>query len=118
MAFLMAYKCKKDQAAASKRHYEENKEKIKKRSYLRNKNQRSTAKAYVDCIKSISKCIDCGEDNPLVLDFDHVRGIKIKCISNMVRNSYSIDTIQKEMNKCEVRCSNCHRIVTHKRNKE
>ena len=35
MAFLMAYKCKKDQAAASKRHYEENKEKIKKLSQNR-----------------------------------------------------------------------------------
>lgn len=114
----MAYKDKKDQAEASKRHYEANKKKIKKRSFLRNKSQRSKNKAYVDAIKSISECIDCGESNPLVLDFDHVRGKKIMCISNMVRNSYSIDTIKKEMDKCEVRCSNCHRIITHKRKKE
>ena len=113
----MAYKDKKDQAVASKRHYEANKKKIKKRSFLRNKNQRNKNKAYVDAIKSISECVDCGEKNPLVLDFDHVKGKKVKCISDMVRCSYSIDTINKEMNKCEVRCSNCHRIVTHKRNK-
>jgi len=113
----MAYKDKKDQAAASKRHYEANKKKIKKRSFLRNKSQRRKAKEYIDAVKSISECIDCGESNPLVLDFDHVRGKKIMCISNMVRNSCSIETIQKEMAKCEIRCSNCHRVVTHKRKK-
>lgn len=111
----MAYKDKKDQAVASKRHYEANKRKIKKRSFLRNKNQRHKNKAYVDAIKSISECVDCGEKNPLVLDFDHVRGKKIECVSNMMRGAYGIKSIQKEINKCEIRCSNCHRIVTDKR---
>ena len=113
----MVYKDKKDQAACSKRHYEANKKKIKKRSFLRNKSQRRKNKEYTDAIKSISQCVDCGESNPLVLDFDHVKGKKIKCISDMVRCSYSIDTIKKEIEKCEVRCANCHRIVTNKRKK-
>ena len=69
-------------------------------------------------LKKISECKDCGESNPLVLDFDHVRGKKIMCISNMVRNSYSIETIQKEIDKCEVRCANCHRLITYKRRNE
>tara|TARA_R110000782_G_scaffold234294_1_gene320456 strand:- start:200 stop:562 length:363 start_codon:yes stop_codon:yes gene_type:complete len=111
----MAYKDKKDQAEASKRHYEANKRKIKKRSFLRNKSQRHKNKSYVDAIKSISECVDCGESNPLVLDFDHVKGKKVKCISDMVRCSYSIDTIKKEIDKCELRCSNCHRVITDKR---
>jgi len=114
----VAYRDKKDQAAASKRHYEANKKKIKKRSYLRNKSQRRKGKEFIDAIKSISECIDCGESNPLVLDFDHVRGKKIMCISNMVRNSYSIETIQKEIDKCEGRCANCHRLITDKRRNE
>ena len=111
----MAYKDKKDQALASKRHYEANKKKVKKRSYKRNKTQRHKNKEYIDAIKSISSCVDCGESNPLVLDFDHVKGIKIGCISNMVRGSYSLETIQAEIDKCEVRCANCHRIITNKR---
>jgi len=111
----MAYKNKKDQAAASKRHYEKHKDKIKKRSYRRNKSQRVIAKEYVNAVKSLSQCIDCGETNPVVLDFDHVKGNKIMCISNMVRNSYSIETIKKEIKKCEIRCANCHRIVTYNR---
>ena len=111
----MAYKDKKDQAAASKRHYEANKEKIKRRSFKRNKTQRQKNKEYVAEVKEVSKCIDCGEDNPVVLDFDHVRGEKTSSISDMMRGAYGLETLKKEMNKCEVRCSNCHRVATHKR---
>ena len=111
----MAYKNIKDQAAASKRHYEANKEKIKKRTVKRNKNQRRKNREYVYEIKSRSECVDCGETNPIMLDFDHVRGKKVLSISDMMRGAYGIDSIQKEINKCEVRCSNCHRVATHKR---
>ena len=111
----MPYKNKEDQAAASKRHYENNKEKIKARSKKRNIRQRDKNKLYVENIKKQSGCVDCGESNHLVLDFDHIEDNKYKCISNMVYESYSIKTIQKEIDKCEVRCSNCHRIITHNR---
>ena len=111
----MAYKDPKDQAAASKRHYEANKEKIVKRSKKRNIKQRNKNRIYVENIKKESSCIDCGESNHLVLDFDHIEDNKYKCISNMVYESYSIKSIQKEIDKCEGRCSNCHRIVTYNR---
>ena len=111
----MAYKHKEDQAAASKRHYEANKSKIKQRSKKRNRKQRNANRAYVDKIKAQSSCVDCGESNPLVLDFDHVSGDKICDISTMVYRSYCVESIQKEIDKCEVRCSNCHRVATHNR---
>jgi len=113
----MSYKSKIDQAKASKRHYEANKEKIKARTKKRNKKQKEINKEYIMDIKSNSPCIDCGESNPLVLDFDHVRGSKVKCISDMMRGAYSIETIQQEIDKCEVRCSNCHRLATYNRRK-
>ncbi len=111
----MAYKNKKNQVTASKRHYEANKEKIKARSCIRNKKQRIKNKAFVDQVKQSSACVDCGESNPLVLDFDHVKGDKVCDISNMVYRSYCVESIQKEIDKCEVRCSNCHRVATHNR---
>jgi len=111
----MAYTNKEDQAAASKRHYEENKEKIKSRTLKRNRSQNYKNRGYVSFIKELYGCIDCGEDNPVVLDFDHVRGEKKNNISDMVNQSYCFETIQKEIDKCEVRCSNCHRKVTHER---
>ena len=114
----MPYKSKKDQAAASKRHYEANKDKIKARSYARNKTQRLRNREFIRCIKEISKCIDCGENNPVVLDFDHVKGEKLMNISDMSSRGYSFKSIEKEMEKCEVRCANCHRIITTKRKNE
>jgi hypothetical protein len=60
-------------------------------------------------------CIDCGNGNIVVLDFDHVTDTKIANISRMVANGASFKTLLKEVLKCEVRCANCHRIVTHRR---
>lgn len=114
----MAYKHKKDQAAASKRHYEKNKDKVKARTKRRNKNQKHKNKKFVAWVKKRSCCVDCGEGNPIVLDFDHVIGEKVMNVSDMARTGYSIETIMDEIDKCEVRCSNCHRIITAKRRKK
>lgn len=57
-------------------------------------------------------CIDCGETDPRVLEFDHVRGQKIITISELVRQAPSHDRLMIELEKCEVRCVNCHRIKT------
>lgn len=57
-------------------------------------------------------CIDCGEKNPIVLEFDHRdRSDKINSISAMSGNA-SIKNLVTEIAKCDVRCCNCHRIRT------
>jgi len=111
----MSYKRKSDQAAASKKHYEQNKVKIKARSKKRNIETRKANRKYITFVKNLSGCVDCGEDNPVVLDFDHIRGTKKHNVSDMASSSYSFMSIQKEIDKCEVRCANCHRKVTHAR---
>jgi len=65
-------------------------------------------------IKKASGCVDCGESNPIVLDFDHIRDKKYN-ISRMIHDGFSWKAIVKEMQKCEVVCANCHRIRTHNR---
>lgn len=57
-------------------------------------------------------CVDCGEMEPLLLDFDHVRGDKIMAVSQMVSSGLSWGTILSEIAKCEVRCVKCHRRKT------
>jgi hypothetical protein len=57
-------------------------------------------------------CIDCGEADPVVLEFDHVRGEKKSTIAEMLRNARKWSAIQEEIEKCEVRCSNCHKRRT------
>ncbi|OLE51211.1 MAG: hypothetical protein AUG51_24615 [Acidobacteria bacterium 13_1_20CM_3_53_8] len=59
-------------------------------------------------------CVDCGEADVLVLDFDHVRGGKVFNISEAMHKCYGVATLMAEIAKCEVRCANCHRRRTAK----
>lgn len=59
-------------------------------------------------------CVDCAEDDIVVLQFDHVRGTKENSIANMMRAGYSVKKIEKEIAKCDVRCANCHAKRTAK----
>jgi hypothetical protein len=65
-------------------------------------------------IKEASGCMDCGETNPIVLDFDHLHNKKYN-VSRMIHDGFSWAAIKKEIAKCEVVCANCHRIRTHDR---
>lgn len=58
-------------------------------------------------------CVDCGENDPVVLEFDHVSGTKHKSIADLLSGS-SWSIVKREIDKCEVRCANCHRIKTAK----
>lgn len=62
-------------------------------------------------------CIDCGETNILVLDFDHRdRTTKVGHVGEIMRLGCSVENLVNEINKCDIRCSNCHRIKTSKEN--
>jgi len=57
-------------------------------------------------------CVDCGNTNLLVLEFDHVRGTKRYEISIMLNAGFAWARIVEEIAKCEIRCANCHRVKT------
>ena len=57
------------------------------------------------------KCVDCGENDPTVLELDHVSGEKYRNIGDMM-SGYGWDRILEEIRKCQVRCANCHRRKT------
>ena len=57
-------------------------------------------------------CVVCGENDPLVLEFDHLDNKKYN-VSKM-RQSYNWETILKEISKCQVLCANCHKRKTAK----
>lgn len=59
-------------------------------------------------------CIDCGEVDIRVLDFDHTgEHIKKANVSTLTSSgTYGLKTVIDEINKCVVRCSNCHRKKT------
>lgn len=64
---------------------------------------------------STKKCLDCGENDPVVLEFDHKDvTTKFKKIATMLSGHYSWESVSKEISKCEIRCANCHRRKTYK----
>jgi hypothetical protein len=57
-------------------------------------------------------CPDCGRLYPPVcMDFDHVRGKKLFGIGHGW-HTRALKAVEAEIAKCEVVCSNCHRIRT------
>ena len=86
-----------------------------KRGRKRSKKRRAAFRLMTDAYKSSRGCADCGEKNPIVLDFDHL-GKKLFDIANGVgRNPH---TLAAEVAKCVVRCANCHRLKTHERRRK
>lgn len=83
----------------------------KQAGYQRARNQRR--KALLDDLKN-QPCADCGGSFPAeCMDFDHVSGQKVANVSAML--SFSLDRLLAELDKCDVVCSNCHRIRTKAR---
>jgi hypothetical protein len=58
-------------------------------------------------------CVDCGETDIVVLDFDH-QGDKTEGISAMITAGKPWPLILAEIERCEVVCSNDHRRRTAK----
>lgn len=107
--------CKECSKSRSKQYYEENKTLHKSNIKLKNKKTIFSNRIKHFNILKKSKCIDCPENNPIVLEFDHKDNVeKIEAISKMVSTGYSWNTIEKELEKCEIRCANCHRKRTAK----
>lgn len=104
--------CKICKRAYDNKHYKDNPQ---RKEYLRQsrlKYSRKTGKYIYDYL-SENPCIDCGESDPIVLQFDHRDGVeKFNNVSSMRNNG--IKKIQEEIDKCEVRCANCHARRTAK----
>ena len=58
-------------------------------------------------------CLDCGETNPIKLDFDHRAGVEKRGnIGRLLTTCHSWTLLKEEIDKCDIRCANCHRVKT------
>lgn len=90
-----------------RRHYEENKADYFKKNAL----YKNIFSAIVTLLK-MKPCVDCGGTfHPCAMDFDHVRGEKVVLLSHIARYS-SAAALVSEIKKCDLVCSNCHRVRT------
>lgn len=106
----LASSCKNCQSNYQHSWYLVNKKEHIKRAGIRRNKIVNENRQYIFDYLSKNSCKDCGETNPIVLEFDHVKGKKIKPVSEMI--SFSRNSLNKEISKCEIRCANCHRKKT------
>ena len=100
----------------SKRHYEKNKDRMVERARAFNKKRSAELRLFVEKYLSDHPCIDCGESDVVVLDFDHRDPTeKAANVSDLVsqQKGTSFRRLKAEIEKCDVRCANCHRRKTH-----
>ena len=107
------YKCKQCRSEYDKAHYASSPTRRAAVRAVDEKNRKENAQRVRD-LKAASKCTDCGNRNPIVLEFDHLGDKKFN-VADMVRHGRSWESIRAEIAKCDIVCANCHRIRTHDR---
>lgn len=100
--------------ACASLYYRNNSVKHKASVAARNKDHRAWLYNAVHTYLLDHPCVDCGETDPVVLEFDHVRGTKVDNVSTLIRRSRKWEVVKEEIAKCDVRCANCHKRKTAK----
>jgi hypothetical protein len=108
---FMPWKDIEKQRAAIRRHYYANKQAYIDKAYKK----RREIRQWVYELKETTPCTDCKIQYPYyVMDFDPLQDKKV--LVSKVINRGSWKQAKDEIAKCEIVCSNCHRIRTYKRN--
>jgi hypothetical protein len=98
--------CKECHKEYNRQWYHKNRKRLIEKERARKRVARDWLREY----KSTLQCQDCGNNHPLVLDFHH-RDEKIYDVSAMASNGNSIQKIMEEIDRCDVLCANCHRVL-------
>jgi hypothetical protein len=110
---LLQVRCRACTRLQVRTHYENNRPYYIDKAQKRNKTVIAEQRQKIYDYLLTHACVDCGEKDPVCLEFDHIKGIKTKAISEMI-GVYAWDAIEYEISKCEIRCANCHRRKTAK----
>ncbi len=108
-------RCKYCQAELGRLHYQKDKQVYKDRTRIRKNQILIENKIRLRIYLSNHPCVDCGETDIRLLEFDHVRGHKTANISRLLTQGRNWSIIEAEIAKCEIRCANCHRKRTSER---
>ncbi len=105
--------CKACSTTYARQHYK--KEEVKEKHLLSvNERRKIVVQANRELVLEYLQshpCVDCGEADPIVLEFDHQRDKRMG-VSRLIAGGYPAQTVLDEIAKCEVRCANCHRRKT------
>lgn len=97
-------------------HYRRNRAYYIAKARDRNAQTRDLVRQWLLDYLSNSACADCGTSDIRVLEFDHRDPAQKRAeVSVLASDGYSLATVRMEVEKCDVRCANCHAIRTRTR---
>jgi hypothetical protein len=107
--------CQECSRAYIRQHYKNNQLYYLKKAQRRSLLLKETYHKYIGDYLTSHSCVDCGENDILVLEFDHKdRKTKRIEVSRVINQGLSLLKLKEEISKCDVRCANCHRKKTAK----
>jgi hypothetical protein len=106
--------CKECQRAYAKRHYSSRTDYYKAKAERNNPKYKLRNKEYVVSYLLDHPCVDCGEPDIEVLQFDHIEMVRVRSDRVGAFMAGSLENLIDEIGKCEVRCANCHFRRTRK----
>jgi hypothetical protein len=106
--------CRPCFAEVNARNYRRDHERQKARLRRNVESNRAHNRSRVIAYLSQHPCVDCREADIVVLEFDHHRD-KAADVSKLVNSGATWARVQAEIDKCDVRCANCHRRKTEDR---
>jgi hypothetical protein len=99
--------CRPCRSACGKEHYAANRQRyIDQARAQKQRLARERTEYLIDYFKT-HPCVDCGEGDPVVLEFDHLRDKLFDIGRSLPDRNWQ--SILDEIAKCEVVCRNCHR---------
>jgi hypothetical protein len=105
--------CRPCRAAYKQEHYRANRQRYIEQAGVRKKTVVVERFEYLVAYLREHPCVDCGEPDPIVLEFDHLRDKKFSISEGIQGRSWQ--SVLDEIAKCEVVCANCHRRRTARR---
>lgn len=106
--------CKACVSKYTKQHYLLNKEYYLIKARVNVKASRRRLREFLLHYYQTHSCVDCGESDPVVLEFDHVKDKKYG-VATLISRAVSVKKAMEEIFKCEVVCANCHKKRTAKK---
>jgi 5-methylcytosine-specific restriction endonuclease McrA len=94
-------------------HYQRYGDLYRQRAKARREKVRAELQTNLLQYLSDKRCVKCGENDPVVLEFDHLLPAeKSFGIARAISNGMKWPMILGEIKKCQILCANCHKRKT------
>ena len=105
--------CRPCRSAYGREHYVANRQRyIDQAAMVKRRLRHERTLALIEYFRT-HPCVQCGEADPVVLEFDHLRDKLFNVSAGLGNRNW--ESVLAEIEKCEVVCANCHRRRTAQR---